>query len=178
VDLTAGVIAPGRKPGRPCSICINYDRRGIEQWILEGRPFSEILAQYPDLTHRALARHVKQGHILQSVAKRVATKYNMDMDSILGKVQSSIDRTESRITGGNGKEPIDPKYVAPNERVIIEGSKLLSGIVVESIKLKQEQDKIDSKYSNTDTIKLTKIIDHIRLKHPDMIQEFIELLKD
>lgn len=167
---------------RPCSVCIDYDRPAIDQAILEGRPLSEISRQTP-YSRETLARHVRHGHLSKDIAKKVERSQRITMDGILEKVQKSVERAEQRVIEGRkyvdpitGKEleaqGIADQYYAPTERVIIEGMRLQSSIMVEATKLQLEQDKLKQSNGNGYQARLARAADWVRTHYPDDMQAF------
>jgi hypothetical protein len=98
------------------------------------------------------------------------------MDSVLARVRKSIDRAEDRIT--KGREIIDTatgskleaqgiadQYYAQAERVLIEGCKLLTSVIVDSTKLKLEQDKLQAAKQGQGQDTRARMADYMRKYH-------------
>jgi hypothetical protein len=169
---------PGRKPGRPCSVCINFDRKGIDQYIVQGRSYAEISRQF-NVSAPSLMRHVRAGHLVSDIAAKSDRSIRLTMESVLDTVQDSISRAKDRITGTPGSDTTVPRnaiadqYYAPTERVVIEGSKLLSSVIVESTKIKLEQEKLAQNRDSSSLDYKGKVADYMRKYHADTLDRFL-----
>jgi hypothetical protein len=158
VDGNAVATCEPRSRGRQCSICRNADRNAIDKALAEGKPYTEISAYYLVST-LVLSNHLKKRHLQAAIVARVSRAAELSMDSVLDHALSVRDNATKR--SDSAKE----SYYAPIARVTIEADKLIAGVIVDSAKLKLEQDKLQASRQTKTNVR-AGTADYLRRHHP------------
>jgi hypothetical protein len=152
---------------RPCSVCISGpDRKGIDQYILEGRPLSEISVQF-NISIPTIRRHRDNGHISRDVANRVSKSSRLTMDSLLSSVQLSVERATKRAISA----PI--QYYAQTERTAIEGNKFIGSVIVKAKELELAQSKLQQSKALDPAKLMADTVDYLRRYHPESVERYL-----
>jgi len=72
--------------GRKCSVCTHPAVNEINEMLVSGKPFNEIVTVYTDLTKMALSRH-KQNHIPEILTRAREAQEVAQADDLLSQVQ-------------------------------------------------------------------------------------------
>ena len=77
---------------RKCSVCTHPQAEEINKMLVEGRPLSDIVSIFPDLTKSAVHRHAKT-HVPKALSKAKDAELEASGDSLLHQVQDLQGRT-------------------------------------------------------------------------------------